>query len=956
MSTAPQPGEKGEATAIEEHRFVLSVSHQLHGVTGHGRNTKHINIDEYGKLKYFDPEDAATAGTTTAPIVYKIPSNEYHISSLFPGFSTMNLKGQLYFAKALLGADGYNRTIAQYMIDREDHIRGNPTKILTYGIQTLFMPGQKCPNRFLTVDKDDPEMEIVYITVTDRKNSGKTSSIFAITVYDLFNIVWIEPDDREALSILQGIPYRKQRSGMVVTGDPEPEQAEQIIIPLEVLNKTVRLFIDKCIDGVVPPGVPEELAVVMTSFIEYLPVEFKEMGTKLKQHYNTAKELEKEFYDDMYKRFLCNGEEKLVSTAIMEKNATYLRDVLTALQNSPPTTTSLSDTPTQKFQQEKAVARMEVDDEADTERGTALASKQEEEEWQKIQNDWQKIQDDYQEAIEKAIELESSFYSFISFLDNCSPYFNDFDLNAEYADILRETVAEGIKRNQVFIKMLKKRYFRRTEKLRLGRMMTATSSDRYISLDKYDDGFKTGLQVILEFRKIMMMIAESTSDDENIKKAMDIIEWAEKEIVVDEFKLKGSKFKDKKYRPDTLIVGDDDYSKSESHFRHLVEHISFISEFRRVTQDLTLRSDKAQTLDKDKILQIVKEYTGLDIGSDPEVLGGEIEKIAKYRASTFSATTPFFLNEEGEIIYPDVPPPPAPARGIIKVYYKKLDKWWELCKRKSRDKIRLKAHNNIEATVKPPTTQMVEDANEAHDEAIKAHNEAIGVHDEAIENHDEAIKAHGEAIEAHKRASDAHDEASEAHGDAMNNYNEYTKSTYFSGWRGAPELQKELKKAESELNVAKSNRDAAERNRNAAERNRNATKVVLDAAEEAMAAAKDARDAAKRKLTKEENDQRVTETKTDVETYVEKLNRDLEASLASINKKILQSLLDPIITTSDEVKDALEKDDIVHGKRLILKGREGGKPKVKINSALHDPTQSVQNVCFGIAQLRAVVM
>ena len=110
----------------------------------------------------------------------------------------MNLKGQLYFAKALLGGDGLNRTISQYMIDREDYILRNPQSVLTYGIQTLYMPGQRCPNRFLSVDQDDPEMRLVYISIYD-KDTKDLIDIFAIDVYRLFDLVWAKEGDIEAL-------------------------------------------------------------------------------------------------------------------------------------------------------------------------------------------------------------------------------------------------------------------------------------------------------------------------------------------------------------------------------------------------------------------------------------------------------------------------------------------------------------------------------------------------------------------------------------------------------------------------------------------------------------------------------------------------------------------------------------------------------------------------------------
>lgn len=377
---------------------VVSVSYQLHGVTGVGNTTKHIYIDtkaDTDVLMYFDPATAA-AGTTGTKILFEIKKNEYHISSLFPGFSTMNLKGQLYFAKALLGGDGLNRTISQYMIDREDYIFRNPKSVLTYGIQTLYLQDQDCPNRFLTVDQDDPEMQLVYISIND------VIPIFAINVYDLFEIVWttrnatLTPEQdasNKAVRKLYGLHVYPTRGAATSGVTRVPANAEQIIIPLDVLNKTVKKFINYCTTHAHTPRWPDGGGPV---------------------------ELFRETFSSTLTRVGC----------------------------PPP-------------------------------------------------HDPEKQ------------------YMFISYLDNCSPFFNDFDLTAEYAQNLRTAIVMGIQTNQIFVRELKKN---NGSPPRLTRKETApAASPGFISIDKYDDGFLSGLQVLKEFDKIMTMLIDKVhhNDDED---------------------------------------------------------------------------------------------------------------------------------------------------------------------------------------------------------------------------------------------------------------------------------------------------------------------------------------------------------------------------------------------------------------------------------------------------------
>ena len=82
-----QVSEQVRPPVREEHRFVVSVSYQLHGVTGCGETTKHIYIDGEERartLKYFDPENA---GATKAPILFKTKAKMNIILVVyFPGF------------------------------------------------------------------------------------------------------------------------------------------------------------------------------------------------------------------------------------------------------------------------------------------------------------------------------------------------------------------------------------------------------------------------------------------------------------------------------------------------------------------------------------------------------------------------------------------------------------------------------------------------------------------------------------------------------------------------------------------------------------------------------------------------------------------------------------------------------------------------------------------------------
>ena len=490
MSTgerAPVADQAAEQAAVTGgHSFVVSVSHQLHGVTGCGKTTKHIYIDDgedrARTLKYFAPGDA-DAGATKAPILFETRENEYHISSLFPGFSTMNLKGQLYFAKALLGGDGLNRTIGQYMIDREDYILRNPKSVLTYGIQTLFMPGQKCPNRFLSVDQDDPEMRVVYISICD-KETNDLIDIFAIDVYRLFELVWDKDGDAAAFSELQGIPYREQRKRAIATGSPDPELAEQVIIPLDVLNETVKLFLKKCCD--------------------------------------------------------------------------------------PDTERAFNDI------EEVKLFHLIVDSHS-------------------------------YEAI------QSEKYLFISYLDNCSPFFNDFDLKSTYADELRTAIVVGIQMNQIFVRELKKRYSDRG-KTPLRRKQTSGPGDKFISLDKYDDGFLSGLQVLIEFSKIMSMLIGATTHPAVAAATVGVDDkWAglkefAQTIVTKKWHLK-TKLEDIA-KPDSLLFKKIIIDDEQKYLTHLVEHITAISNIKMATQELVFRTVINESNIEDSIKELSKKYKG----------------------------------------------------------------------------------------------------------------------------------------------------------------------------------------------------------------------------------------------------------------------------------------------------------------------------------------------------------
>lgn len=468
------------------HRFVVSVSHQLHGVTGDGRTTKHIYIDGDEKLKYYDPGEA---GATSAEILFETKKNEYHISSLFPGFSTMNLKGQLYFAKALLGGDGLNRTIGQYMIDREDYILRNPESVLTYGIQTLYMPEQTCPNRFLSVDQDDPEMRVVYISICD-KETNDLIDIFAIDVYRLFELVWDNDGDKAALHALKGTPQRIPRSGLsTATGSPDPELAEQVIIPLDVLNETVKLFLKKCCD-------PDA-----------------------ERAFNEIEEV-KLF------RPTCH---------LIVGSHSY-------------------------------------------------------------------------EAI------QSEKYLFISYLDNCSPFFNDFDLKSTYADELRTAIVVGIQMNQIFVRELKKRYSDRG-KTPLRRKQTSGPGDKFISLDKYDDGFLSGLQVLIEFSKIMSMLIGATTHHPAAAAATVGVDdkWAglkkfAQTIVTKKWHLKT--ILEEIAKPDSLLFGKIIIEDEQKYLTQLVEHITAISNIKMATQELVFRTVINESNIDDSIKELSEKYKG----------------------------------------------------------------------------------------------------------------------------------------------------------------------------------------------------------------------------------------------------------------------------------------------------------------------------------------------------------
>ena len=208
-------------------------------------------------------------------------------------------------------------------------------------------------------------------------------------------------------------------------------------------------------------------------------------------------------------------------------------------------------------------------------------------------------------------------YLFISYLDNCSPFFNDFDLKSEYADELRIAIVMGIQMNQIFVRELKKLYSDRGNPP-LGRKQTSGPGDKFISLDKYDDGFHSGLQVLIEFSKIMsMFIGQLTPAQQAQKKGTPppaeeekwtgLKEYAQT-IVGDEWHLK-TKLEDIA-KPDSLLIGQIISEEEQKYLAHLVQHITEISNIKMATQNLVFSTVINKSDIEDSIKEPSKKYKG----------------------------------------------------------------------------------------------------------------------------------------------------------------------------------------------------------------------------------------------------------------------------------------------------------------------------------------------------------
>ena len=217
---------------------------QTHGSYCTYSNTNHITIENDKLIFVSDKKEG------TLPVAFQLDDNCFVYDTSFPGYSTsQSEEDALFVEQTLNGKQGKHHSFVDYIAETERIILSKPSMLWHYGQRFLYVPGDSCPNRCLTIDSDMQEIH-VKIHYHDEDSSKREHSITTIYIINLLNTFgW--SNDYESQHILKGtVPVGKTRSSGVY-------DKSDIVIPLSVLitcvkkvfslkNATYVCYIDNC--------------------------------------------------------------------------------------------------------------------------------------------------------------------------------------------------------------------------------------------------------------------------------------------------------------------------------------------------------------------------------------------------------------------------------------------------------------------------------------------------------------------------------------------------------------------------------------------------------------------------------------------------------------------------------------------------------------------------------------